>query len=80
VERPALADFAVQEKNAIVVFAIYSKSTVYRKESYHSQKSDNAILSEYIFRLLRRYHQLLIRIETHNTQMYGKLLFNMKNA
>jgi len=33
-----------------------TKSTVYRKDSFHSQKSVSTISPEYLFRLLGKHH------------------------
>jgi len=47
-----------------VVFFSFSTDllrAVYRKESFHIQESGSMILSEYIFSVLGKHHQLLFR-------------------
>jgi len=36
-------------------------NTVYRKVSFHSQESDTKIVTQCVFRLLARHHQLLFK-------------------
>jgi len=48
--------FLLWKKNTWIL-----NTTIYWKELFHSQESDTVILSEYVFRLLRRYHQILVK-------------------